>query len=392
MDAIDVEAIVIGAGPAGSAAAIELARRGPDVLLLDRATFPRDKPCGDLIGVRAMALARALGVDEQPLRPYAPLRGAFISADRGSVDLTPATALGRFAAQRGDARVVPRTVFDAALVKAALAAGARVRRVAVREVTDWRNGARSVRGADAEEPIELRARCVIVAGGYGCRVAANTAAPVDGAEPARGIAVRGYWSGVDAPPGRIVFALDRWLLPGYGWVFPLPDGGANVGVGALVGRSAPREPLRDLYARFTSDPASPAFPWLRGAYERDRPRSWPLDLGPRRRRLVADGLLVAGEAAALVGPLTGAGIYFAMASGALAGRTLAAALASGRADRDALRDYGAIVRRQRAPWLRAELLAQRWLGDPNRLERVLAATRAMPGAPAIGGWVLLHLG
>jgi flavin-dependent dehydrogenase len=113
--------------------------------------------------------------------------------------------------------------------------------------------------------------------------------------------MRGYWRGVDAPPGRIVFALDRWLLPGYGWVFPLPDGSANVGVGMLVDGRASREPLRELYARFVADPASPAFAWLRRAAPTGEPRAWPLDLGPRPRRLVADGLLVAGEAAGLVG-------------------------------------------------------------------------------------------
>ena len=59
------DAIVIGAGPAGSAAAVELARAGRDVALLDRQAFPRDKPCGDLIGARALALARDLGIDER---------------------------------------------------------------------------------------------------------------------------------------------------------------------------------------------------------------------------------------------------------------------------------------------------------------------------------------
>jgi menaquinone-9 beta-reductase len=392
MDVVDAEAIVVGAGPAGSAAAIELARRGWDVLLLDRARFPRDKPCGDLIGVRALALARSLGLDENVLRLYAPLRGAFISADGGGVDLAPATGIGRTAFRRADARVVPRTVFDAALLDAALAAGARFRQLAVRDVTAWQNGVRIVRGTGPEGPVEVRTRGVIVAGGYGCRVAPE-AGPSSGLpDHARGIAMRGYWSGVDAPYGRIVFALDRWLLPGYGWVFPLPDGGANVGVGALVDGSAPREPLRELYARFTSDPASPAFPWLRGASEIERPRSWPLDLGPQRRRLVADGLLVAGEAAALVGPLTGAGIAFALASGAMAGRTMAAALVGGRVDRCALLDYGVTTRRRFASRQRAELLAQRWLSDPNRLARLVSVARHTPAAPALGGWILLHLG
>jgi flavin-dependent dehydrogenase len=102
--------------------------------------------------------------------------------------------------------------------------------------------------------------------------------------------------------------------------------------------------------------------------------------------------LVAGEAAGLVGPLTGAGIGFALASGALAGRTMAAALASGRTDRAALAGYGASARRRAAPQLRAELLAQRWLGDPVRLARTLRAGRNVPGSSALGALLLLHLG
>jgi menaquinone-9 beta-reductase len=392
MTGIDADAIVVGAGPAGAAAAIELARRGRDVLLLDRADFPRDKPCGDLIGAGALALARSLGLDETMLRPFEPLRGAFIHADGGTHDLTPATRLGRLALGRTDARVVPRRVFDAALVEAAQTAGVRVRRISVSEVSNWNDGARVVRGSSHDGAAALLARGVVVAGGYGCRVARDVALPLSESAPPRGIAMRGYWRGVDAPPGRIVFALDRWLLPGYGWVFPLPDGSANVGVGMLVDGRASREPLRELYARFVADPASPAFAWLRRAAPTGEPRAWPLDLGPRPRRLVADGLLVAGEAAGLVGPMTGAGIGFALASGALAGRTMAAALERGAADRVALAAYGATIRRRAAPQFRAELLAQHWLGDPNRLAPTLRAGRNVPGSSALGAWLLLQLG
>src|SRR5215213_2907335 len=98
----DYEAIVVGAGPAGSAAAITLARAGRHVMLLDRAAFPRDKPCGDLIGARALHWARRLGIDEATLAPFAPLRGAFVSADDGALDLTPRTLVGRSILIRSD--------------------------------------------------------------------------------------------------------------------------------------------------------------------------------------------------------------------------------------------------------------------------------------------------
>lgn len=207
--------------------------------------------------------------------------------------------------------------------------------------------------------------------------------------------MRGYFRNIDCSPERIVFSLDRWLLPGYGWIFPLPDGRANVGVGTLVtagGDDGERLHLRELWRRFTDDGQSPAMGWLEAAVPDGQPRTWPLDLGPQRRRLAADGLAVVGEAAGLVGPLTGSGIAFAMESGEMAGRTLADALAADDVSRQRLRPYSVALRRRTAPWLRAELLAQRFLADPARVGRLFAAVRPLPMTGTLGARLLLHLG
>ncbi len=388
-----VDVVVVGAGPAGSAAAVALGRAGREALLFDKAAFPRDKPCGDLIGARAMAFARRLGIDEADLAPYGRLAGVLVTADGGSLDLTPRTAVGRLPLGGTDARIVPRFVFDHAMVRAACRAGASLERGTVREVGPADGDGRMVRVQAGGGERLFRARGVVLAGGYGCRVASDVAADARPGDPARGIAMRGYVSGCSAPPDRIVFSLDRWVLPGYGWVFPLPNGGANVGVGTLAGPGRDgAEHLRDLFARYTTDPASPAAGWLAGAAMDDPPRAWALDLGPRRRKLVADRLVVAGEAAALVGPLTGAGIAFALDSGALAGDVLARALADGNADAVALMPYQRTIRWRYLPWLRAELWAQRFLGDPNRVRWLLDAVRPLPPTATAGARLLLHLG
>lgn len=389
------DAVVVGAGPAGSAAAITLARSGCSVLLLDRRAFPRDKPCGDLIGVRALRSAHRLGVAESELGDYARIAGAIVTAEGGSLELAPGSVWGRRLLSESDARVAPREVFDDLLVQAAVRTGASFRQATVRDVGPWTSGVRVISGQGPGGSLSVTARAVVVAGGYGCRVAPDVAPDARDSSAARGIAMRGYFREVACPPDRIVFSLEDWLLPGYGWIFPLPNGRANVGVGRLAtsgdGHGAEAH-LRELWGRYIEDPRSPAARWCKDAVLEDRPRTWPLDLGPRRRRLIADGLVAVGEAAGLVGPLTGAGIAFALESGERAGGVIAGALAAGEATRDSLTPYGRETRLQAAPWLRAELLAQRFLADADRAGRFFDLIRPLPPTGALGARLLLHLG
>ncbi|MBA2755182.1 MAG: hypothetical protein H0U40_12090, partial [Chloroflexia bacterium] len=332
---------------------------------------------------------------EEALAPYASLAGALIAGDEGVLDLAPGGPLGRRLIRAMDGRVVPREVFDAALVEAATRSGAASLQLHARDVGPWDReaGGRQVRGHGPDGPVAFLAGAVVLAGGYGCRIAAdlNPDAATAGAEPPRGIARRGYFDGVTSPADRIVFTLDDWVLPGYGWVFPLPGGRANVGVGTLVGRDDDGgEHLRDLYDRFVHDPASPVAHWLAGATPAGRARTWPLDLGPRRRRLAGPGAVVAGEAAGFVGPLTGAGIAFALDSGEAAGRAVVAARGSG--SDDPLHWYARETSRAILPWLRTEGLVQRWLAGPGHLGALTRAVRPWPVTGTAGAALLLNLG
>src|SRR4051812_27678989 len=162
----ECDVAVVGAGPGGSAAAITLARAGLRVALIDRQEFPRTKPCGDLIGCGGIALARTLRVDAATLASYPSLRGAVVVAP-GTLPLVLR------AGRRGndDARVIPRHVFDTALVRAAERAGATFIRLHVRDLIHDRGTVIGVSGGDAHTTTTIKVRAVIGADGYGSRIA-----------------------------------------------------------------------------------------------------------------------------------------------------------------------------------------------------------------------------
>ncbi len=380
---------IVGAGPGGSAAAITLARAGLRVALFDRQAFPRTKPCGDLIGCGGVALARALGVERDTLAPYRPLRGAVVVAPETRPLVLRAGKRGR-----DDARVIPRHVFDTALVQTAERAGATFIRLHVRDLLRERGRVVGVRGGDARAATTIRARAVIGADGYGSRIARAVRGDAATRAGQVGVALRAYATGCSLPragEGCLVFVYDARTAPGYGWLMPLPDGGANIGIGTLAPspETADTAHLRDLFGRFVSGTS-----WLAGARIADDfpPRAWPLALAPRRGPLVGDGVLLVGEAAALVGPMTGAGIYPAMRSGVWAAETLIAAFRAGDLSRRALLPYERRVHRRFLPQHHAEAWAQRLLTDPTRLRRIADAVRPFPFTAPLGASLLLHLG
>ncbi|MFI9005963.1 geranylgeranyl reductase family protein [Actinosynnema sp. NPDC053489] len=290
--------VVVGAGPAGSTAAIAALRADPSarVLLLDTADFPRDKVCGDGVAPHALDVLAGLGVAVPDL----------------VAGTTPVTAL-RLVSPNGaragrsfarPASVVPRRLFDARLVRAARDAGAVLRRHRVRALVerdgvvlvDGVLGARTVIGADGAESV-VRRQC-----GAGGAPAGTVALAL------RGYTAAGAWPAAEQ---RLVMTGAHW--PAYAWVFPVGDGTANVGYGELA-RTPP--PTRaELTARLHDLlPGLPPVP-LRGHR---------LPLSPGRPDVAHGRVLLAGDAASLINPLTGEGIYYAVLSGALAG---AAALA-----------------------------------------------------------------
>ena len=345
------DVVVVGAGPAGSAAALAALRWDPGVrvLLLDRSDFPRDKCCGDGIAPHVLDVLGSVGAGDvtdgwQPVHRLELARGA-----RGIHGVMARPAL-----------VVPRSVFDARLVERAVAAGAVLRRARVSSV---RRGPGGVVVDDV-----LRARVVIGADGDHSVVRSAVGRR---AHRAHALALRGYAPTQEHRRGRQVIRFGDRRRPSYAWAFDRGDGLSNVGYGEVLADGRGRGPTRSLMLeqldRLLPGAADDAKQW-RGHHLPLSGWRWHQPDGP---------VLLAGDAAGLVNPLTGEGIYYAVATGVLAGRAAAQTIAGG-APEAAGSAYRLAVRRLLGRHLKHTWVVSRLARRPAVVDAGLAAAGASP--------------
>jgi len=297
------DVVVVGAGPAGASAALAARRAGAGrVLLLDREDFPRDKSCGDGIAPHVLDVLGELGAADV-VAGWTPLQHLDLSRGERLVS-------GRMARP---VWVIPRTVFDSRLVDHAVEAGAVLLRHRVRRVTH-----------DGEAHVLddlLRARVVVGADGANSAVRSTLGLP---RTARRAVALRGYAPTTPARRGRQVIRYGDRTQPSYAWAFDRGDGWSNVGYGELAGTQQPTRGLMlDQLEQLLPGTVDGARDW-RGHHLPLSGWGWSTDQ--------PDGaVLLAGDAAGLVNPMTGEGIYYAVATGASAGRAVARSVAAGRA-------------------------------------------------------------
>jgi geranylgeranyl reductase family protein len=303
------DVLVVGSGPAGSVCAAVLARGGARVALLDKAAFPRDKACGDLIGPRGV---RVLDELQLPL-PGGPRVGPMVVVGPTGrrVRLPSATGL----TYPGYGLAASRSTFDAALHAAAAGAGA----VALTGRADeprWSDG--RLDGFRSSTGLELRADFVVGADGAASRVA-SAVGLVAAERVLWGFAVRAYHPQTVELPAIVLWEPESGRgLPGYGWLFPGADGGANLGIGVGTGphRQAGSAAVRAL-PRFAAHLR--ALGLLDSGRSRARPVAhrlggW-LKMGMVGSVPAQDRVLLVGDAAGLINPLQGEGISQALQSG-----------------------------------------------------------------------------
>jgi menaquinone-9 beta-reductase len=307
------DVLIVGAGPAGCAAAASVLQRRPkaSVLIVDKAEFPRDKPCGDAIAGAALRVLNRLELDPGPLMSGYP------ALDRLWLRSPGAVSVARLI--RDPMHVVPRRVFDARLLAAVCALGARLSRHTVRRLR--------VLPDRVVLDDELHARAVIAADGAEStvrRCLGGSANP-----PGRvAVAIRGYGTQVSGQNGVPMVSMTSAHWPAYAWSFPLPDGTANLGYGeVLTGRPVTRAGLLRRLEELM--PGTAPRPQTLRAHR--------LPLSTWRPRIRSGRVLLTGDAQSMINPFTGEGIYYAVLTGALAGAAAVHGAAAGDHYRNLLR-------------------------------------------------------
>jgi geranylgeranyl reductase family protein len=301
-----VDVVVVGAGPAGCAAAITAARAGGNVVMIDRAEFPRDKCCGDGLTTDALRLLEELGVDPTTLHSWTEVSEAVVSSPSHREVVFPLPhGRGVFAA------VARRAELDACLVSAARSAGATVV-----------EGDAVIAATQDDDGVTIETM-----GGRSFR--ADFAVAADGMwSPMRKLlgvgpsdylgdwhAFRQYFTGVsDRAERELRVWFEPDFLPGYAWSFPLGDGQANVGFGIQRGSSYTVRDMKHLWPDILERPTVRA--WLGESARAESPhKAWPIPARVGDVALSSGRVLFVGDAAAASDPLTGEGIAQALSTG-----------------------------------------------------------------------------
>ena len=374
---------MIGGGPAGASAAYWLARYGHQVTVVERKSFPREKTCGDGLTPRAVHQLNEMGLGDQlaQFHKYNGLR---------------ATGMGRQLELQWPSHpvypqygyVVRRRELDTMVARNAVAAGATLLEghEALQPIVD--RG--FVRGAVVQpptgEPIEIRARYVVVADGANSRFG-RSLGTFRTREWPYGTAIRTYWETPRHAEPWIESALDVKdrngnPMPGYGWIFPVGDGTVNIGVGLLSTfrefKSVNTTHLLDAYAHQVAD---------RWEITPDQPEckatSGRIPMGGSVGPKAGPSYLVIGDAAGSVNPFNGEGIDYAYETARMAAQVLHEAIDGG--DPTALQRYPSLLDDEYGEYFKVARLFARVIGRPALMREL---TRAGMHSRTLMEWVL----
>ena len=327
--------IVVGAGPAGSAAAHYLAHAGYDVILVDKSKFPRDKICGDFVSPVAQNELSRLGITSTPeFKKSNPISKASVYLDGKKLISRPVPKvqdLPRYG------RVIPRIILDKLLLDSACKEGAIFLEglKAVGMQTKRKGVELQVEGPSGKRI--LKTRLLIGADGSNSTIAKLVRGhPPSSAD--RIIAIRGYFEDVEGSPNQADLHFNKESFPGYCWLFPTGENQANVGVGMVLDTIPSGNRLNELLNQLIKNDLA-LHKRLRNAKLVGQIRGWPLTTYNANQPLVDNRVMLVGDAAGLVNPLNGEGIQYALLSGRWASEVAISCLIANDLSKEALLAY-----------------------------------------------------
>ena len=319
------DAVIVGAGPGGSATAHFLSRHGLDVLLLDRADFPRDKTCGDGLTPRALRVLDQMGSLADVSQHGCQVGAYSVVAPNGRETSAPITS-------SHGALVVKRLVLDEIIQRRALASGAQFASgVNASRVEPTATGVQ----IHADDGQTFAGRVAVIATGAAFGLLKRSG--VLSRPPRTMLAARAYFEDLQADVARsFQLRFDEVPMPGYGWVFPVKAKAANIGVGFLPRRGSGT--ASQAFERFIRGTA--LRPMLDGARQDGPLKGYPIRVDFLQAPTFAERTVLVGEAAGLVNPLTGEGIDYALESGLIAAEHLVQTFETGDFSFARLAEYG----------------------------------------------------
>ncbi len=381
-DERQADVIVVGAGPAGAGTAYHLAQAGVDVLLLEKASFPRDKICGDGLTPRAVKQLVGMGFDlDGP--GWKKNNGLRIVGAGHQLEL-PWPELASFPPYGA---VRTRMDLDETLARHAEKAGARLteRTAVTGPLLDERTGrvigvtAKPVddRGRRVGDEITYRAPIVVACDGVSSRMATSLGMERRENRP-MAVAVRAYYETPRHDDPWMESWLELWdgtpgqsnLLPGYGWIFGIGDGTANVGLGILNSSAAFQSvDYKDLLTRWLEN--TPEEWGFRDENLVGKIASAALPMGFNRKPHYTRGMLLVGDSGGMVNPFNGEGIDYALEAGHIAADTILQALSrpEGPARERVLEGYAAALDAAYGGYFTLGRVFARMIGNPTFMKQ-----------------------
>jgi geranylgeranyl reductase family protein len=367
---LSTDVLILGAGPGGAMAALFLAKAGIPCILTDKASFPRDKVCGDALSGKVVevlnrfdpAMVQELNDSSIQLNCWGV---TFVAPNQEALSVPFRLDYASNTERRMAPGFISRRIdFDHFLVKRVKQETA-IQFLENTEISRWEKTNEGYTAFSKDGQITIKARLVIAADGAHSRFAKEEAGmTVEKEHYCAGI--RAYYKNVSGiKEGNFIelhFLKD--LLPGYLWIFPLPNGDANVGLGmrsdhVSKGKVNLKQRLGEIIDKY---------PDLKERFKHAEPtdeiRGYGLPLGSKKRPISGDHFMLVGDAASLIDPFTGEGIGNAVMSGMVAAQQAAQCMQTGDYSAETMKEYDKVVYRRLWPELRLSYRMQQLVNYP----------------------------